>query len=105
MATNVMVVCRFRPPSKNEKAEGATIVANVDPNNTLVSLNDGSGVTTQGATKFNFDRVFDFTSSQAEVFEHTAKPMVKEVFAGFNTTIFGQSDARGETDREANGWR
>lgn len=33
--------------------------------------------------------VFDFASSQAEVFKHTAAPLVKDVFNGYNTTVFG----------------
>lgn len=76
---------RFRPPSKGEKAEGATIVASVDPSGTTVSLNDGTGVVKEGANKFNFDHCFDFTTSQVEVFNQTAKPLVKDVFTGFNT--------------------
>jgi hypothetical protein len=88
MATNVMVTCRFRPPSKGEKLEGASIVAAVDPNCTSVTITDGSGVVAPGSNKFNFDRAFDFVSTQAEVYQYTAQPLVKEVFSGYNTTIF-----------------
>jgi hypothetical protein len=76
-------VCSFRPPSKGEKAEGAQIVATVDPNGSTLTLNDGSGAGPQeGRTKFTFDRVFDWVTTQAEVFKHTAEPLVKEVFNG-----------------------
>jgi len=88
MAQNVSVSCRFRPPSKGEKAEGASIIATVDPDCTTITLNDGSGTVRDGSNKFNFDRVFDWVTPQAEVFKHTALPLVKEVFNGFNTTIF-----------------
>jgi hypothetical protein len=79
---------RFRPPSKNEKLDGSSIVAQVDPTCTTVSLNDPSGTSNAAANKFNFDRVFDFVASQEEVFKYTAHPLVKDVFAGYNTTIF-----------------
>lgn len=38
---------------------------------------------------FVFDRVYNWESSQDEVFANTALPMVKEVMDGYNTTIFG----------------
>jgi hypothetical protein len=42
---------------------------------------------------FTFDRVFDTESTQAEIFEKTAKPLIADVLQGYNATIFtyGQS--------------
>lgn len=38
--------------------------------------------------RFIFDRVFSHESGQQEVFEGTAKPMLKTVLDGYNATIF-----------------
>ncbi|KAL0236681.1 hypothetical protein PCE1_000079 [Barthelona sp. PCE] len=38
--------------------------------------------------KFAFDRVFDEVAAQHEVYEHTAKPLIKHVVNGFNATVF-----------------
>ena len=89
MATNVKVMCRFRPPSKGEKAEGASIVTSVDPSATSVTIGADAGMTIQqGVNKFNFDRVFDFVTTQQEVFQYSAQPLVKDIFAGYNCTLF-----------------
>jgi len=93
MAQNVMVMCRFRPPNKNERADGSSVVVEVDDSCTTVSIseaglaaaNGGSG---SAASKFNFDHAFHFTSTQEEVYQRTAQPMVKEIFAGYNCTVF-----------------
>ncbi len=38
--------------------------------------------------KFTFDRIFDYNSTQQEVYEGAAKPLVDSVLEGFNGTIF-----------------
>lgn len=38
--------------------------------------------------RYAFDRVFDKTSTQEEVFDHTAKPLLGGLFDGFNATVF-----------------
>lgn len=42
---------------------------------------------------FTFDRVFNTESTQSEIFEKTAKPLIADVLQGYNATIFtyGQS--------------
>ena len=37
---------------------------------------------------FTFDNVFDWTSTQSEVYEETAKPIVESVLEGYNGTVF-----------------
>lgn len=91
-------VFRFRPPSKNERADGSSIVVSVDHACTSVSLSEAgmaaanggssSGGGSGAASKYTFDRVFDLAAAQEEVFKYTAEPLVKEVFQGYNTTIF-----------------
>ncbi len=38
--------------------------------------------------RYAFDRVFDKSSSQEEVYNDTAKPLLKGLFEGFNATVF-----------------
>ena len=38
--------------------------------------------------EFTFDRVFDINSSQIEVYNHAAKPIIESVMDGFNGTVF-----------------
>ena len=100
MATNVKVCCRFRPAASNES--GAKRCVKLDPKSPSVSLlldqasplllsddaAQGGGSGKAGANTFNFDAVFDSNSKQSEVFDKTAQPFIKDVFSGYNTTIF-----------------
>jgi hypothetical protein len=100
MAQNVIVCCRFRPANTREKTENAQLIAKVDDTHTQVNvfvenpslLEELDPNQKAAANKqypgFNFDYVFDWNTAQAKVYEHTAKPMVKDIFGGFNTTIF-----------------
>lgn len=38
--------------------------------------------------EFTFDRVFDINTSQIEVYNHAAKPIIESVMDGFNGTVF-----------------
>ena len=42
----------------------------------------------RGANKFDYDRVFDVDSNQAQLYEHAVKPIVLAVMDGFNGTVF-----------------
>ena len=97
MATNVQVCCRFRPAAANEG--GAKRCVKVDPKGASVSLLvdsaaalpvDEAAVAAGKApsTAFHFDAVFDSQARQSDVFDKSAGPFVKDIFAGFNTTIF-----------------
>jgi kinesin family protein 5 len=52
---------------------------------------DGS----QGQIKYNFDGIFDHKSSQADIFERSAKGIVEGVMQGFNGTVlaYGQTSS------------
>lgn len=51
----------------------------------LTSTAEGMGVSTN---KFVFDRVFDTSTSQKEVYDVSAKPIIESVLEGFNGTVF-----------------
>ncbi|KAK9824688.1 hypothetical protein WJX72_012423 [[Myrmecia] bisecta] len=42
----------------------------------------------EGLKSFTFDAVFDWNSTQQEVYEDTAKPIVESVMEGYNGTVF-----------------
>jgi kinesin family protein 5 len=46
-----------------------------------------------GPTSFTLDRIFNYNTSQKEVYEQVAKPTIEDVLKGYNGTIFtyGQS--------------
>jgi kinesin family member 5 len=46
------------------------------------------GTNYKGTNKFTFDRVFDMNTTQREVYEKSAKPIIEGVLMGFNGTVF-----------------
>ena len=78
---------RCRPTNEEERKVGQPTVVACDTANKQVNVSYGpSG---KKITKtFNFDKVFGMYSSQQEVFDGVVKPIVEEVLAGFNCTIF-----------------
>ena len=81
---NIKVCCRFRPPNKIElKSKGHKIVAKVG--NDCKSVQVGSG---KKSKHFNFDYIFPSNSTQETVFNYSALPLVDQVMAGYNCTLF-----------------
>ncbi|KAL0483681.1 kinesin heavy chain [Acrasis kona] len=79
--TNIEVVCRFRPQNELEKkVSGSECVSINNPTCTVVS--EGK------PNEFTFDAVFGQDSTQAEIFDRVGKPVVENLFKGFNGTIF-----------------
>ena len=108
-STNVQVAVRCRPPNEEERKTGQPTVVTCDSSNK--QLNIAYGPAGKKITKaFNFDKVFGMYSTQSEVFDGIVKPIVDEVLAGFNCTIFayGQTGTgkthtmEGEVNNEEN---
>ncbi|EIM90052.1 kinesin heavy chain [Stereum hirsutum FP-91666 SS1] len=88
MASNIKVICRFRPPNSIEQREGSEIVVAFDENLQTVQLRSaqlGSGPERDG---FTFDRVFPMGTKQEEVFNYGVKDIVADVLDGYNGTVF-----------------
>lgn len=51
----------------------------------LKTVNDNSSA---GVYDFTFDRCFDMKSTQKELYDVAAKPIIDSVLEGFNGTIF-----------------
>ncbi|XP_007950142.1 kinesin-like protein KIF18A [Orycteropus afer afer] len=99
---HMKVVVRVRPENKKEKAAGFHKVVHVldqhilvfDPKQEEVSFLQGKKTINRDITKrqnkdlkFVFDAVFDETSTQLEVFEHTTKPIIRSFLNGYNCTV------------------
>lgn len=89
--SNVRVVCRVRPQNAKEVNSGGSICVRLST--TAIECKSDEGV-----YNFTFDRVFGPESTQIEVFNYTAIPMINDVLCGYNATIFayGQT-ASGKT--------
>lgn len=79
--STINVSVRFRPQNQVEKSESSVDVVTVNPPN---------GVSIPSAAlDFTFDKVFGTDSTQEQVFELTGKPLIQEIFRGYNCTVFG----------------
>jgi kinesin family protein 5 len=83
---NTRVVCRIRPQSQSEEKSGRN--GCLDHTEATIEV-----FTELGQYPFKCDRIFDENASQTELFEYCAMPLVKDTFAGINSTIiaFGQT--------------
>lgn len=73
--------CRFRPQNGIEKTHNGKICVEVPDNGNSVYL-PASDQT------FVLDKVFRWDTSQKEVYEYAAKPIISAVLKGFNGTVF-----------------
>ncbi|KAK2499537.1 hypothetical protein MC885_007028 [Smutsia gigantea] len=99
---HMKVVVRVRPENTKEKESGFHKVVHVvdkhilvfDPKEEEISFFHGKKTLNRDITKrqnkdlkFVFDAVFDETSTQLEVFEHTTKPILRSFLNGYNCTV------------------
>ncbi|KAG9256080.1 kinesin motor domain-containing protein [Emericellopsis atlantica] len=85
--TFIRAVVRCRARNERERRENDNVV--VSTQNALgdtVQLSLGSH--SLSGKSYQFDRVFSTAADQVMVFEDTVKPMLDEMLAGFNCTIF-----------------
>ncbi|EGB03166.1 hypothetical protein AURANDRAFT_2300, partial [Aureococcus anophagefferens] len=93
----VKVVVRVRPLLSRETS--AKIVHANKEDQTVTVVSEASETTSTGATplgrsrgtaahSFKFDHVYDEESSQEELYESTARPIVESCLEGYNATIF-----------------
>lgn len=77
----VRVVCRVRPQNQKELNSGGSLCVRLSETSIEVKSDEGQYT-------FSFDRVFGPESTQVEVFEYSAIPMIHDVLSGYNATIF-----------------
>ena len=86
-STNVQVAVRCRPMNSEEKKLNQPSAVTCDIESKAVTVNFGAPG--KKVTKnYAFDMLFGMYSTQDEVFQTVAKPIVDEALAGFNCTIF-----------------
>lgn len=84
---NVKVAVRCRPFNKREKGMSAKSVVEVEGGK-VVALTDPDGRKADEPRSFVFDHSYYMDSTQEEVFEDLAKPIVEKALVGYNGTIF-----------------
>eukprot|EP01091_Cochliopodium_minus_P001063 TRINITY_DN1093_c0_g1_i2.p1 TRINITY_DN1093_c0_g1~~TRINITY_DN1093_c0_g1_i2.p1 ORF type:complete len:956 (-),score=362.75 TRINITY_DN1093_c0_g1_i2:31-2898(-) len=80
---NIRVICRFRPQNKIETNAGGSPILQITEGKNIY-LNPESGQ----KQHFSFDRVFDGSCTQREVYEAAAKPVIDFLLEGYNGTLF-----------------
>ncbi|KAJ3194326.1 hypothetical protein HK101_002995 [Irineochytrium annulatum] len=104
----IKVVCRFRPQNKREVGEGGVPIVSFDDDMTSVkfeasdysvpeallvlSVMQGSADIADRSKDypgtFSFDKIFDWNTSQGQVFDYAAGAVIEDVMRGYNGTIF-----------------
>lgn len=85
----VKVVVRCRPMDERETGRGYTRVVDVIPSRGVVEVRHPRDDPSSETVKvFTFDAVYDWHSSQQELYEETVRPLVSSILDGFNGTIF-----------------
>ena len=85
---NVKVFCRFRPINNQEQKNGGKKMVRIEQNKTVFAQSEN-----KGENNFSFDHVFPEQANQDEVYQKIGKPLIEEIFKGYNATVFayGQS--------------
>ncbi|XP_058881588.1 uncharacterized protein si:dkey-96l17.6 isoform X1 [Acipenser ruthenus] len=81
MKGKIRVFCRIRPLNKSEEARGSRFVVGC-PDEYSVTVDSARGL-----KEFQFDKIFNSTSSQEEVFEDTSR-LIQSAVDGYNVCIF-----------------
>ena len=80
----VKVAIRVRPMNKREKEQNSRLCVLVDKDNNTVSV-----ISDKNESKtFPFDYVYPMETTQREVYDQVAFPIVDSIFQGYNGTIF-----------------
>ena len=78
----VKVAIRVRPMNSHEKEQNSTVCVDVDTANNTVS------VTKNDCKTFQFDYVYPMETTQRQIYDEVAFPIVDSIFQGYNGTIF-----------------
>ena len=89
---NVQVVVRCRPPTDAERRGGDVgVIGCLHGSEVHVLAGSGKAKAALGCggkKVYTFDQSYGATSSQEEVYHRAVRPLVEEVLAGFNCTVF-----------------
>ncbi|XP_051166326.1 kinesin-II 85 kDa subunit [Leptopilina boulardi] len=85
---NVRVVVRVRPLHGKELDQHCKIITKVDTLNAEITVENANATQGEPPKVFSFDAVFDTNTSQVDIYNETARPIVDKVLQGYNGTIF-----------------
>lgn len=85
---NVRVVVRVRPLNDKEIANHCQNVIDVDTFSSIISIRNPNTTRDEPVKTFTFDAVFDSESTQVDIYNETARPIIDKVLQGYNGTIF-----------------
>lgn len=83
----ICVAIRMRPMNDRELRDGQEKIFSCQPLQNSISQLKDNNQPLEGQTYF-YDKVFDGSSSTAEVYSHSARNIVLNVAKGINGTIF-----------------
>ena len=90
---SIKVVFRVRPLNSKEKAQGRSISTIAHEKDGVIEIRNPSPDREGEATKtFTFDAVFSETSTQRQIYDVSAAPVVSSVLDGYNGTIFAYGE-------------
>ncbi|KAK5998527.1 Kinesin heavy chain [Cladobotryum mycophilum] len=87
--TSIKVVARFRPQNRVEiESGGKPIVSFTSDDTCTLDSKEAQGT-------FTFDRIFDMSCKQQDIFDYSIRPTVDDILNGYNGTVFayGQTGA------------
>lgn len=84
----VTVVVRCRPMSPKEKSMGYQQVVEMWTDQGTVLIRNPKENHKDPVKTFTFDAVYDWNSTQQDLFDETVRPLIESVLNGFNATIF-----------------
>lgn len=84
----VRVAMRCRPLSSQEISDSRKITVKISPQRKEILVTNPKPDSAESEKAFTFDMVYDWNSSQVEIYKETACPIVESVLEGFNGTIF-----------------
>ena len=84
----VRVAMRCRPLSSTEMSDNRKITVQINTVKNEILVSNPKPDSTESEKTFTFDMVYDWNSSQDQIYKQTACPIVESVLEGFNGTIF-----------------
>ena len=84
----VKVAIRCRPMSSQEIADQRQMIVAINPGRGEISIRNLKGDPNEPPKLFTFDATYDWNSTQDQVYQDTAYPIVHSVLEGYNGTIF-----------------
>ena len=82
------MVIRCRPLSTKEIEDGRERVVDMDLKAGQVSVRNPKADRSEPPKQYTFDSVFDWNTTQLEVYNNAARPIVDSVMEGYNGTVF-----------------